>query len=184
MLVLLTMSIQLPPYRPIKRRSGLAVMFAAFHALLLRELQAYLLIVSFMKMAWNNSCATSSNAGRLVSAMSNNQVFSKATATETVVVTSLGSYVAIQTTRFYQVVNSKIRIFSEWLGGKDNADKEQILVMHQNGETSVVNTAYHIRQGDEIMVLPKVKTRRVEIARGIAQVIYQLAVATGVIVRL
>lgn len=39
MLVLLTMSIQLPPYRPIKRRSGLAVMFAAFHALLLRELQ-------------------------------------------------------------------------------------------------------------------------------------------------
>ena len=69
-------------------------------------------------------------------------------------------------------------------GFDDNADKEQILVMHQNGETSVVNTAYHIRQGDEIMVLPKVKTRRVEIARGIAQVIYQLAVATGVIVRL
>lgn len=69
-------------------------------------------------------------------------------------------------------------------GFDDNADKEQILVMHQNGETSVVNTAYRIQQGDEIMVLPKVKTRRVEIARGIAQVIYQLAVATGVIVRL
>lgn len=33
------MSVQLPPYRPIKRRSGLAVMFAAFHALLMRELQ-------------------------------------------------------------------------------------------------------------------------------------------------
>lgn len=33
------MSISLPPYRPIKRRSGLAVMFAAFHALLMRELQ-------------------------------------------------------------------------------------------------------------------------------------------------
>ena len=56
--------------------------------------------------------------------------------------------------------------------------------MHQNGETSVVNTAYRIQQGDEIMVLPKVRTRRVEIARGIAQVIYQLAVATGVIVKL
>lgn len=69
-------------------------------------------------------------------------------------------------------------------GFDDNADKEQILVMHQNGETSVVDTAYYIQQGDEIMVLPKVKTRRVEIARGIAQVIYQLAVATGVIVRL
>lgn len=33
------MSIQLPPYRPIKQRSGLAVMLAAFHALLMRELQ-------------------------------------------------------------------------------------------------------------------------------------------------
>ena len=69
-------------------------------------------------------------------------------------------------------------------GFDDNADTEQILVMHQNGETSVVNTAYRIQEGDEIMVLPKVKTRKVEIARGIAQVIYQLAVATGVIVKL
>ncbi len=33
------MSIQLPPRRPVKRRSGIAVMFAAFHALLMRELQ-------------------------------------------------------------------------------------------------------------------------------------------------
>ncbi len=69
-------------------------------------------------------------------------------------------------------------------GFDDNADIENILVMHQNGETQVVNTAYRLQQGDEVMVLPKVKSRRVEIARGIAQVIYQLAVATGVIVRL
>ncbi|WP_242620159.1 polysaccharide biosynthesis/export family protein [Moraxella caviae] len=69
-------------------------------------------------------------------------------------------------------------------GFDDNANTEEILVMHQNGETITVNTAYRVQQGDEIMVLPKVKTRRVEIARGIAQVIYQLAVATGVIVRL
>lgn len=33
------MSIKLPPYRPVKQRSGLAVMLAAFHALLMRELQ-------------------------------------------------------------------------------------------------------------------------------------------------
>lgn len=33
------MSIQLPPYRPIKHRSGLKVMGAAFHALIMRELQ-------------------------------------------------------------------------------------------------------------------------------------------------
>lgn len=33
------MSIQLPPYRPIKKRSGIKVMMAALHALLMRELQ-------------------------------------------------------------------------------------------------------------------------------------------------
>lgn len=69
-------------------------------------------------------------------------------------------------------------------GFDDNADKEQILVVHQNGESNVVNTAYRIQAGDEIMVLPKVKTRRVEIARGLSQIIYQIAVATGVIVGL
>lgn len=33
------MSISLPPHRPIKRRSGLAVMMAALHALIMREMQ-------------------------------------------------------------------------------------------------------------------------------------------------
>lgn len=33
------MSIELPPYRPVTRRSGLKVMGAAFHALMMRELQ-------------------------------------------------------------------------------------------------------------------------------------------------
>jgi len=33
------MSVQLPPYRPVKHRSGLKVMGAAFHALIMRELQ-------------------------------------------------------------------------------------------------------------------------------------------------
>ncbi len=70
-------------------------------------------------------------------------------------------------------------------GGMDNnADPDNILVMHQNGETKVVNTAYRVQQGDEIMVLPKVKTRRIEIARGISQIFYQLAVAASVIVAL
>ena len=70
-------------------------------------------------------------------------------------------------------------------GGMDeNADPNNILVMQQNGETKVVNTAYRVQQGDEIMVLPKVKTRRIEIARGISQIFYQLAVAASVIVAL
>lgn len=66
-------------------------------------------------------------------------------------------------------------------GFGDNADNKEILVIHQNGTNEVVNTAYRIQQGDEIMVLPKVKTKNVEIARGISQILYQLAIAANVI---
>ena len=66
-------------------------------------------------------------------------------------------------------------------GFGDNADMKEILVIHQNGTNEVVNTAYRIQQGDEIMVLPKVKTKRVEIARGITQILYQLAVAANAV---
>lgn len=69
-------------------------------------------------------------------------------------------------------------------GFLDNADQSEILIVHQNGESQVAGLSDYVRQGDEIMVLPKVKTRRVEIARGISQIIYQMAVAASVIVRL
>lgn len=69
-------------------------------------------------------------------------------------------------------------------GFDDNADTNEILIIHQNGENEVVNSAYRIRQGDAIMVLPKVKTKRVEITRGVSQIIYQLAVAAKVILDL
>lgn len=70
-------------------------------------------------------------------------------------------------------------------GGFDgNADTKEILIVHQNGENEVVNTAYRVQQGDEIMVLPEVKTKRVEITRGISQIIYQLAIAAKVVLDL
>lgn len=69
-------------------------------------------------------------------------------------------------------------------GFLDNADEREILLVHQNGESEVVSTAAYVQKGDEIMVLPKVKTRRVEIARGISQILYQMAVAASVIINL
>ena len=38
-----------------------------------------------------------------------------------------------------------------------------------------------LRPGDEIMVLPKVETKNIEVARGITQIIYQIAVAAKVV---
>ena len=38
-----------------------------------------------------------------------------------------------------------------------------------------------LKPGDEIMVLPKIETKSVEITRGITQIIYQIAVAAKVL---
>lgn len=65
-------------------------------------------------------------------------------------------------------------------GFDDNANESEILVVRQNGEHQIVDVTHRLQQGDTIMVLPKVKTKRVEIARGISQIIYQLALATKV----
>lgn len=69
-------------------------------------------------------------------------------------------------------------------GYNTNADKKNVIVIHPNGENKVVNTNYVVQQGDQIMVLPEVKTKRVEIGRGLTQILYQIAVATKVVLGL
>lgn len=69
-------------------------------------------------------------------------------------------------------------------GFGDNANEREILIIHQNGENVVVDSNYQVKQGDQVMVIPKVKTKRVEIARGLSQILYQIAVATKVVLNL
>lgn len=69
-------------------------------------------------------------------------------------------------------------------GYNANADKKNIIVIHPNGENKVVNANYVLQQGDQIMVLPTVKTKRVEIGRSLSQILYQIAVATKVVLGL
>lgn len=69
-------------------------------------------------------------------------------------------------------------------GYNTNADKKNVIIIHPNGENKVVNANYVIQQGDQIMVLPEVKTKRVEIGRGLSQILYQIAVATKVVLGL
>jgi protein involved in polysaccharide export with SLBB domain len=64
-------------------------------------------------------------------------------------------------------------------GYTQNADASKLVVLHQDG--SVGDAARQAPlPGDEIMVLPKIDTKRVEITRGITQIIYQIAVAAKV----
>lgn len=64
-------------------------------------------------------------------------------------------------------------------GVTDRADEKHILVAKQNGE---VGLAEHlgVKEGDRILVLPKVDTKSLLLAKDIMTIVYQIAVATKV----
>lgn len=65
-------------------------------------------------------------------------------------------------------------------GYTQNADASKIVVVHQDG--SVGDAARQpLLPGDEIMVLPRIDTKKIEITRGITQILYQIAVAAKVV---
>jgi protein involved in polysaccharide export with SLBB domain len=83
------------------------------------------------------------------------------------------------------VFNSQADIedYVAWAGGfTDRANAEQILVVHPNGMYESFETAT-IRPGDTIMVLPKVSSHWMQSVKDITQVIYQIAVASDVVLK-
>lgn len=65
-------------------------------------------------------------------------------------------------------------------GYTQGADRAKVLVVRQDGTVGESrNTA--LQPGDEIMVMPKIETKSVELTRGITQIIYQIAVAAKVL---
>ena len=72
--------------------------------------------------------------------------------------------------------------YIEKVGGfTQGADKAKIIVMKQNGESLNADDIDDIEAGDEIMVLPKVETKNIEITKGISTILYQVAVAAKVV---
>lgn len=69
-------------------------------------------------------------------------------------------------------------------GFNANANTKEIIVIRQNGENIVTNSDYIVQQGEQIMVLPEVKTKKVEITRGLSQILYQIAIAAKVVLNL
>ncbi|MBN9204233.1 polysaccharide biosynthesis/export family protein [Methylibium petroleiphilum] len=65
-------------------------------------------------------------------------------------------------------------------GYTQGADKSKLLVVRQDGSVAEGNRVALV-PGDEIMVLPKIETKSVELTRGITQIIYQIAIAAKVL---
>lgn len=68
-------------------------------------------------------------------------------------------------------------------GYAQNADTSRILLFKTNGVVLNIPGDYkEIVAGDELMVLPKVDVKRLEIAKGFTQILYQIAVATRALI--
>ena len=64
-------------------------------------------------------------------------------------------------------------------GYTQNSDDSKVIIVRQDG--SVAKSGEPMRAGDQVMVLPRVDTKRIEVTRGITQILYQIAIAAKVI---
>lgn len=77
--------------------------------------------------------------------------------------------------------NANFSDYIERAGGyNQDEDDARVVVLRQDGSVSEPG-GKPLNPGDEVMVLPKIEAKSVEITRGITQIIYQLAVAAKVI---
>lgn len=65
-------------------------------------------------------------------------------------------------------------------GYTQNADAAKLVVVHQDGSVADATRA-KLRPGDQLMVMPRIDTKKIEITRGITQILYQIAVAAKVV---
>ncbi|MFM2341610.1 MAG: hypothetical protein RLZZ592_1263, partial [Pseudomonadota bacterium] len=65
-------------------------------------------------------------------------------------------------------------------GLSQQADSSRVLLLKRNGTVLETRGDVAPSPGDELMVLPKAETKRIEVTRGITQILYQIAVVAKV----
>jgi protein involved in polysaccharide export with SLBB domain len=73
-------------------------------------------------------------------------------------------------------------------GYSQSADSSRVIIAHRDGtfediqgERNFWSTGTAVRASDEILVLPLVKTKSIEVTRAISQILYQFAIVTKVV---
>ncbi len=87
--------------------------------------------------------------------------------------------VLVPTSLVYQE-DWRLQDYIEKAGGfTDQADDEKIVVIRQSGEV-VTNAGANVQPGDEVLVLPEVPTKNIQLATSVSQILYQIAIAAKV----
>ena len=80
--------------------------------------------------------------------------------------------------------NMDVEDYIDRAGGfTQHANKDRILVVRQSGDVREADDV-SLKPGDEILVLPKVPTKNLQLATSISQILYQIAIAAKVAVDL
>lgn len=77
--------------------------------------------------------------------------------------------------------NATLKDYVAWAGGfTERGDAERIAVVHANGMVSF-NSDQKIKPGDQVLVLPYIDSKNMQLAKDITQIVYQIAVAANVV---
>ena len=78
-----------------------------------------------------------------------------------------------------------LKYYIDLAGGySDRADTSKVLVIRTNGKAEKYRSGIDVKAGDSILVLPKVDSQNLQIFSMLTQILYQIAIATNVVVNL
>ncbi|HEH5157288.1 TPA: SLBB domain-containing protein [Campylobacter coli] len=69
-------------------------------------------------------------------------------------------------------------------GYGERADTSKVLVIHNNGKAQKYSGSINMMPGDSVLVLPRVDSENLQIFSMLTQILYQIAVATNVVLKL
>ncbi|MGZ8370255.1 MAG: polysaccharide biosynthesis/export family protein [Caulobacteraceae bacterium] len=81
--------------------------------------------------------------------------------------------------------NASIKTYVGRAGGfASNANKRKVVIRHRDGSAEVASTGTKPGPGDEVVVLPKVGNQWLVLAKDLTQILFQIAVTAGTVIRL
>jgi protein involved in polysaccharide export with SLBB domain len=81
--------------------------------------------------------------------------------------------------------NASVKTYVGRAGGfAANANKGKVVIRHRDGSAEVAGTGTKPGPGDEVVVLPKVGSPWLVIAKDLTQILFQIAVTAGTVIRL
>jgi len=138
------------------------------------------LIMDFVKRAGNvepnGRLVVSSNQTIADVRLQDGDVITLPTKSDSILVSG---QVLVPTSLVYQANWSLEDYINKSGGFTDQANEDRIVVIRQSGEV-LADASAIIKPGDEILVLPKVPTKNIQLATSVTQIMYQLAIAAKV----